>query len=346
MKLTTPHVAARANPAYVRLLRNLLRSLKVDADALLAAAGLSWNQLSKDPQGIGYATVDMLIQASLVATQRPWIGLEVGSAADPSTHGQVGSAVLASSDLRQALETFVRFACLRSDYFEWRFSAEPGGAALNIRERIDLGPSREFLNDLLFSVHIRIIETVIGHPAETLVVDVPREQPPWVEEFTKRCSGKLRFGAATLTFHVPDALLGLPCVTSDGRAYESAFRECEALLAAFNDSGSAQQVRTILLTASAVYPTLVEVAARLHVTPQTLMRRLKREACTYQKILDEVRSSRALWYLQNTKLSVEEIAARLGYVDTSNFSRTVRRWFGISPLEIRSGAVINRSTSG
>jgi len=32
---------------------------------------------------------------------------------------------------------------------------------------------------------------------------------------------------------------------------------------------------------------------------------------------------------------VEEIAARLGYVDTSNFSRTVRRWFGATPRELR-----------
>jgi AraC-like DNA-binding protein len=37
---------------------------------------------------------------------------------------------------------------------------------------------------------------------------------------------------------------------------------------------------------------------------------------------------------------VEEIAARLGYVDTSNFSRTVRRWFGVTPRELReSGGV-------
>ena len=155
--------------------------------------------------------------------------------------------------------------------------------------------------------------------ADALIVDLPREQPQWAEEFRKRCSGTLRFGAATLTFHVPDALLNLPCVTSDASAYASALRDCEALLAAFNDVSNAQQVRSILRT------------------PQTLLRRLKREGCSYQSMLDEVRSSRALWYLRNTRLPVEEVAAQLGYVDTSSFGRTVRRWFGASPMEIRKG---------
>jgi AraC-like DNA-binding protein len=39
--------------------------------------------------------------------------------------------------------------------------------------------------------------------------------------------------------------------------------------------------------------------------------------------------------LAHTAQPVEEIAARLGYVDTSNFSRTVRRWFGATPREVR-----------
>jgi AraC-like DNA-binding protein len=35
---------------------------------------------------------------------------------------------------------------------------------------------------------------------------------------------------------------------------------------------------------------------------------------------------------------VEDIAARLGYTDTSNFSRTVKRWFGSTPSALRQGS--------
>ena len=35
---------------------------------------------------------------------------------------------------------------------------------------------------------------------------------------------------------------------------------------------------------------------------------------------------------------VEAIAERLSYAVTSNFSRTVRRWFGVPPVTFRQGA--------
>ena len=75
-----------------------------------------------------------------------------------------------------------------------------------------------------------------------------------------------------------------------------------------------------------------------NLSPRTLIRRLKDEGSAYQQLLDAVRQERAGWYLAHTRLSVEEIAARLGYADTSNFSRTYRRWFGRTPSQARGGA--------
>jgi AraC-like DNA-binding protein len=48
-----------------------------------------------------------------------------------------------------------------------------------------------------------------------------------------------------------------------------------------------------------------------------------------------VRSELAAWWLTETQLPIERIAEKLGYQDTSNFSRTFRRWFGMPPLAMR-----------
>ena len=61
--------------------------------------------------------------------------------------------------------------------------------------------------------------------------------------------------------------------------------------------------------------------------------------------LDRLPASRALWMLVHTLEPVEEIAARLGYADTSNFSRVVRRWFGATPREVREGGTAATSRS-
>jgi len=69
------------------------------------------------------------------------------------------------------------------------------------------------------------------------------------------------------------------------------------------------------------------------------MRRLAQEGTSFQQLLDAHQQSRTLWLLQHTSDSVEDIAGRLGYTDTSNFSRTVKRWFGHTPSALRKGTL-------
>jgi len=80
---------------------------------------------------------------------------------------------------------------------------------------------------------------------------------------------------------------------------------------------------------------LTELAEREHVSSRTLIRKLRDEGLTYQQLLDRVREDLACWWLLHTDLSVEAIADRLGYQDTSNFSRTFRRWVGMTPRDFR-----------
>lgn len=58
---------------------------------------------------------------------------------------------------------------------------------------------------------------------------------------------------------------------------------------------------------------------------------------TFSEILLEQRMDRALALLKGTSLSVEEISAMVGYSDTSNFYRTFRGYYHVSPREY-SGA--------
>ena len=92
-----------------------------------------------------------------------------------------------------------------------------------------------------------------------------------------------------------------------------------------------------LLNSPDGYPSLDDVASRLAMSRRTLIRKLKTEGTSYQELLDGVRQELAAWYLLETTIAVEQIAERLGYQDTSNFSRTFRRWFGMTPHAMRSG---------
>ncbi|HJW12586.1 MAG TPA: AraC family transcriptional regulator [Albitalea sp.] len=325
------------HPTYVRLLCMQLRSLRVDVDAVLAAGGLRWEQLASDNRRLTLASVARIGEAALHATGRPWLGLEVGAAAQISSHGALGYAEAASRDLRQCLQTLARFASLRNATMSWDYSAEAGGAVLVAREEVPLGPTRQFILDVVFATVLRLIENVTGEPAESVAVDLPFAAPPWRERYERCGTRALRFGQPVLAFHVPEALLATLCPTADAKAHEMACRECEQELAEQHSASIAPRVRAVLQAVSgSAYPSLPDVAAQLGVSARTLMRRLQGEGTSYQALLDDARKKLAVWYLQHTGRAVEDIAARLGYADPSNFSRTFRRWFGITPAAMRA----------
>jgi len=95
------------------------------------------------------------------------------------------------------------------------------------------------------------------------------------------------------------------------------------------------QVRAVLLGKSGEYPSLEQVAGRLCTSSRTLKRRLQRQGASFQQLLDEVRHREAVRLLENPSLSVEEVASRIGYSSSANFTRAFRKWVGNTPGAFR-----------
>lgn len=79
------------------------------------------------------------------------------------------------------------------------------------------------------------------------------------------------------------------------------------------------------------WPTLLEMAAELKLSPTTFRRRLEREGCAFQGIKDDVRRGIAQQKLRETEMSVVDIAALVGFQEPSAFHRAFKKWTGESP---------------
>jgi AraC-like DNA-binding protein len=85
------------------------------------------------------------------------------------------------------------------------------------------------------------------------------------------------------------------------------------------------------------------IASRLGLSRQTLLRRLKSEGTTFEKVLDELRRQLALGYLRGKKVSVNETAYLVGFSEPAAFSRAFKRWTGTSPRMMRDSVPRNVS---
>ncbi len=78
------------------------------------------------------------------------------------------------------------------------------------------------------------------------------------------------------------------------------------------------------------------IAKSLGLSSRTLRRKLSDEGQSFRELLDLCRmQSAGLELRKQQKVSLSEIAIRLGYTEHSTFSRAFTRWAGIPPREFR-----------
>lgn len=102
------------------------------------------------------------------------------------------------------------------------------------------------------------------------------------------------------------------------------------------DEQASTQVRLALTESlGSVPPTLARTARLLALHPRTLQRRLSLEGVTFAAVLDHVRRGAAPRYLTGTDLPVGQVALLVGFTEQSTLGHAVRRWYGVTPRELR-----------
>lgn len=325
------------HPTYLRLLGALLAQRGIDVEPLLTAAQITRRAIDNDSGLIPYGPAHALIIAALERSASPWLGLAFGAAAQTHAHGSVGNAALSSPTLDAALQSIARYLGLRTRAVRLVLDRGDTETTLRIVPLFDLGAAGGFLADAVLVIIERMLEALSGQRLRGARYRLPQVSPPWAARYRDYLSGQIEFGAPDWPCLLLDRdFLQQPCLTSDASAHARACQECDRELARCEYASSlTAQVQSLLLSCGEDFPSAAAMARQLHLSPRSLFRRLAGEQSSYRELLDHQRSERACWLLQNTSLPVERIAERLGYADPSNFSRSFRRWVGLTPREFR-----------
>lgn len=99
-----------------------------------------------------------------------------------------------------------------------------------------------------------------------------------------------------------------------------------------------RRVRDLLARQESHDLDMEEVAAQLNMTIRTLRRKLVDEGTRFQNIKDELRRDNAVHLLNQSSLSVQAIAIRLGFSETAAFTRSFKKWTGQTPRDFRQGS--------
>jgi AraC-like DNA-binding protein len=320
--------------AYVRDVVELTARWNVKPDELLRGLPVRLDALADPATRVPLAVCAEIVGRAHRLTGEPALALYVGWQMRLSSHGFLGFAAMTASNMRDAIGLAERYAATRTTALGLELYVEGDTASIVIEERAPLGALREFAVLSLIVGMWQLGQAVTGRMLEG-IAECAFPAPEFIAR-VPFAAGMIRFGRPAHRLIFAARLLDTPLKTADPVATQLARAQCERELAAIVDAGLAGRVRAAIVARSDRMPSLVEVAKQLHLSTRTLKRKLAERDTTFSAILDDVRRQRALLLLDNRELSIGEIATRLGYSETPNFTRAFRKWTGTTPAAYRS----------
>lgn len=332
-----PHWSLARPAVSTQLMVCLAEEYGMAPAASLAGTGLTLEQLA-DPAREIEGRQELAVLRNILRTLDPTLPFPflAGLRYHLTTHGMWGFAIMSSPDVRSAVE-------LSHRYFELSFSfnrvwLEVAGP--EARLCYDDSDNPDDLRAALVERDLAALVTLerdlygVVMPARSLQLRASR--PAYSDELGPLFAVETQFGADVncLTFDADLLSLQIPLAADFG--LRTSEEQCRLLLEQrFARSGTTGRVRAQILRKPGQFPSMNAVAAELGMSTRTLHNQLAREQTSFREIVDEIRQTLAEELLSSSYLTVDEIAQRLGYADSSSFVSAFKRWKGVPPMNYK-----------
>ncbi len=313
----------------------------VDTDYLVSLTGKTRADLQQEDLYFDAPIYNQIIEEAVRLSGDRNFGLHLGEFLSLSAAGLIVQIVQSSQTVAEAIQHLVQFANLGCQALP--FKQEQEGPHF----QVSMTPAPVWLNQspeavqqtidgvVLFT--LRQLDALTQHKHQPLLVEFGYPAPSDTWEYERILKSPFRFGASKTSIHIHPSNLKTKVVGRDYRLLQVLVELAQNRLAEMEGSkGFEGQVKqTIINLMNPDLPLIEEVAANLNMSLRSFQRKLKKEGYTYKQLTENVRKEFAREYLQNEELSIKEIAYLLNYAETSSFSRSFKRWFGVSPERYR-----------
>jgi AraC-like DNA-binding protein len=340
---TDGSVDARVHaPHRIALLVRTGREEGLDATALLAGTGLAPADLDNPDARTSTRQLMRACRNALELGASPSLPFRMGAQISLSSYGLYGYAMLTSPTVRDAMRFAVRYHGLSTPTWRIDMREADGQATWTFRDCLGLHVDDalyRFFYELQLSAHKSLGKDLWDEPPQR-ASRARYRRPPHTELYEEWLGHSVEFGQAENQFRFRSTALDTPMPTYRPLTAAMVRDVCDRLLEEAHTAlgGLARHVYEMLASQLGRFRDMSEVSRALNTSPRTLRRHLQAEGTSYQRILDDVRCNLAKCYLQDTRMTSEDIATALGFSDSANFRHAFRKWASQSPSEFRRGA--------
>jgi len=337
MAIQTVHDEFTTNAGIGSAIARHARTYDIDIAPICSALDLDLELLQNLTARISLDRLCRLLETCAVLSNDEAFGLKCAEVFTPGASGSFGYGILASPTVRH----YVQFM---GDHTPHLSHTSHCGLDFTDTEAVvswtfsPLIVNRDQYVDMVTAIHIRNLRRMVGEDIAIAAIHLERPKPRNVAVFRERLTRKVNFGARMNGLSIPTMLLDRLNPRGDENLFKLMDQQCRALhMDGMTDGEFMSRVRRYLrLRIAEPALSLEDIAAYFRLSERTFQRRLAELGATLNELRDEERRSLSLKLLKESDLSISAICYRLGYSAPSAFTRSVHRWFGMSPRHLRN----------
>lgn len=312
--------------------RATVTALGGDAEDILARSDLPGDAIDIQGTYLPYRSYLNLLHQAAVATACPRFGLEMSRQGSAETLGIAGFIMTQAGTVGDAWRTLASIYGVHDNYGVVEVHSYPMRHSMSYSIPVKRAPGREQAYDVALGIASGIMRQLCGPGWRPLEIALPFPQPADLTPYHYLEAGGLLFDHHRFEMFFEEhwaeqsISVGVPEMQSELKYFLS------PLLA--SETSNAQQAKKLI---TALLPmgecSLKVVAQMMNRGTRTLQQQLEQEGTSFQALRDEVRKGIALHHLRRGDARLTQVAMFLGYSELSAFTRSFKRWYGVSPRE-------------
>ena len=312
-----------------------------EINTICRAGGITPDQLEDAGYLLSLEQNCAIMEAALTISGNKTLGLHIGKKTTAVVLGTTGYLMESSKDVLTALQNLQQFTSaftrLYNFYMEIKdddmyYYCEP----LEVWNNTSPETARQSV-DMAYAgvLHILYLLTGKSFQPKKVMYRYSRVNDTSEHERILKCSPAFNQPCNCIVFSIADVQTPVIGYNKELNGIFKNLLEAEMQKQSNGVNFTSEVKQTILKHFQFAFPQLEEIAAHMHITPRTLQRKLQEENTSFRLLSDSIKQELACNLLNNKKLSIAQIAYKLGYAEPSTFQRAFRQWTGKSPNAFR-----------
>jgi AraC-like DNA-binding protein len=307
-------------------------------DPLLREHGMHRSQLDTPYDFVPLHRYVALVEHAAHKFQRPYLGLEMGSAFGLAELGPFYALLRASGNLRGALNYLVLFQSRLQSRTLFDSRVEPEATTYSYRiEDAGIWPR---LQDSEFAIsgYANLIRQLTSPKWSPVAVhfehSIAGREDQLAQHFRAPVLGNQLANELVIRNEDLDTPFASAIPSEDKKLRNILEWHLLDLMGpeATPSEGFVSLTKDIISRwLGRIHVDCASVAAELKLSERSLRRRLTEEGTSFRELLQDARKERAKTILSKPGISLAVAAEQLGYSDTAAFSRAFKEWTGVSP---------------